>query len=118
MKNEIVSKFNEKPKIKATWWSLWFGLGSLVSAPALGAFNRVMRQLLDPISVNPYNRGLSPGMSGVLIALILAISAIVISVKALKKGEHSWVVWVGFVIGILVCAFWTLLIIGEIVYSH
>jgi hypothetical protein len=94
------------------------GLGSLLVMPILGIFDSVIRPMIDPISVNSENTGLRIGFGVGVVALIFSISNIVAGVSAFKKGERSWVLWVGFVPAILVGAFWIFMIIGEFIFPH
>ncbi len=118
MKEEIISKFREKPKTKTAWWAMWLGLSSLLVMPLLGLFDSVIRPIIDPISVNSENTGVRIGLGVGVLALIFSISAIVAGVSAFKKGERSWVLWVGFIPAILVGAFWVFMIIGEFLFPH
>lgn len=118
MKKEVISKFKEMPKTKTAWWAMGLGLGTLLVMPILGIFASVIRPMIDPISVNSENTGARIGFGVGVVALIFSISAIVAGVSAFKKGERSWVLWVGFVPAILVGAFWIFMIIGEFIFPH
>lgn len=120
MKNEIISKFKEKPKTKTAWWAMWLGLGSLLIPLILGIFTTVIRPIIDPVSmVGRESNGIfGMGFGSGVIALILSASTIITGVRVFKKGERSWVLWAGFVPAILVGAFWVFMIIGEFVFPH
>ncbi|TSC95104.1 MAG: hypothetical protein CEN87_116 [Parcubacteria group bacterium Licking1014_1] len=118
MKKEIISKFKEHPKTKKAWWAMGLGLGTLLAMPILGIFASVIRPMIDSISVNSENTGASIGFGVGVVALIFSISAIVAGVSAFKKGERSWVLWIGFVPAMLVGAFWVFMIIGEFIFPH
>ena len=118
MKNEVISKFKEKPRTKTTWWAMWLGLATLLVGPMLGIFATVLRPMIDRASVNSENTGIAVGFSGGVFGLILSISALAVCIRAYKKGERSWVLWVGFVPAILVGAFWVFMIIGEFIFPH
>ena len=118
MEGKIISKFMGKPKTKTAWWAMGLGLGTLLVMPILGIFASVIRPMIDSISVNSENTGARIGFGVGVVALIFSISAIVAGVSAFKKGERSWVLWVGFVPAILVGAFWVFMIIGEFIFPH
>jgi len=116
MKVEAISKFKEKPKTKTAWWVMGLGLSSILIFPFLGIFTAVIRPIIDKTSSEIV--GAVVGFGSMLVALSLLISALVIGVRVFKKGEHSWVLWVGFVPAILVGAFWIFMIIGEFIFPH
>jgi hypothetical protein len=53
-----------------------------------------------------------------VFSLLLAIAALVVSIIAFKKGERSWVLWLGFIPAILGCVFYVLWIVGEFLFPH
>jgi hypothetical protein len=116
MKKEVISKFKEKPRTKTAWWAMYLGLATLLVPPFLGIFTAVIRPIIDKASSG--NVGAAMGFGSGVVALILSVSAIIIGVLAFKKGERSWVLWVGFVPAILVGAFWVFMIIGEFIFPH
>lgn len=116
MKNEVISTFKEKPKTKTAWWAMRLGLGTILVGPLLGIFTAVIRPLIDKASSE--NVGATIGFGVGVISLILSVSALVAGTRAFKKGERSWVLWVGFVPAILIGAFWIIMIIGEFIFPH
>jgi hypothetical protein len=58
------------------------------------------------------------GFGLVVVALTVPVCALVAGILALRKGERSWVLWVGFVPAILACAFWAFMIVGEFLFPH
>jgi hypothetical protein len=118
MAQEIISKFNEKPKTKMAWRAMYFGLATLLIPQFLGIFAAVIRPMIDRASVNNENVGRTIGFGFGILALILSISALITGICAFRKGERSWVLWVGFVPAILIGAFWVFMIIGEFVFPH
>jgi len=102
MKKEIISKFKEKPKTKTAWRAMYLGLATLLIPPFLGIFAAVIRPMIDKISVNSENVGISIGFGVGILALVLSVSALVIGIRAYKKGERSWV----------------FMIIGELIFPH
>ena len=116
MKKEVISKFKEKPRTKTAWWAMGLGLATILVYPLLGIFAAVVRPMIDKASNE--NVGAVAGFGSMIVALILSVSALVTGVCAFKKGERSWVLWVGFVPAILVGAFWVFMIIGEFIFPH
>jgi len=115
MKNEI-SHFKEKPQTKIGWWTMGLGLATVVIGPMLGIFTALLRQIVDKESVTSQNFAL--GFTGGLFGLILAVATYVSFARAFKKGERSWVLWVGLVPAVLIGAFWIFMIIGEFIFPH
>lgn len=120
MEQEIISRFKEKPKTKTAWKAMYLGLGSLFIPPALGIFSILIRYITDPVSMEGRTDylGMSMGFGGVILALILSISAMVTSIRAYKMGERSWVMWLGLIPAILIALFWIMMIVGELVFPH
>ncbi len=116
MEKEIISKFKEKPKTKTAWWAMGLGLGTLLMPPFLGIFAAVIRPMIDKASGE--NTGAATGFNLGIASFILSVFAIVTGVRAFKKGERSWILWIGFVPAILTGAFWIFMIIGEFVFPH
>ena len=116
MKKEVISKFKERPKTKTAWWAMGLGLSSILIFPFLGIFTAVIRPIIDKASSE--NVGAVVGFGSMIVVLILLVSALVTSVYAFKKGERSWVLWVGFVPAILVGVFLVFMIIGEFIFPH
>ena len=117
MNPEVISTFREKPRTKTAWWAMGLGLGTLLLAgPTLGIFAAVIRPMIDRVSGE--NVGAAAGFGLGVVALALPVFALVAGIRAFKKGERSWVLWVGFVPAILVGAFWVLMIVGEFMFPH
>ena len=117
MKNEMISKFKDKPKTKTAWWAMGLGLAAIFGSQILlGVFTAVIRPMIDKASNE--NVGATIGFGVMIFALALSVSALVAGVRAFKKGERSWVLWVGFVPAILSGAFWIFMIIGEFIFPH
>ena len=94
----------EKPKTKVAWLAMGFGLGAILGGPV--AVGRL----------NGENIGTIVRISFEVTTLILSISSIVLSLRAYKKGEKSFVLLVGFVSAILVIAFWIIMNVGGFLF--
>lgn len=116
MNNTIISTFKEKPKTKTAWRAMGLGLATFLVPPILGIFAAVIRPIIDKVISE--NVGAAVGFILVIVVLTLSVSALVAGIRAFKKGERTWVLWVGFVPAILTGAFWVFMIIGEFVFPH
>jgi hypothetical protein len=116
MGGEIISKFKENPKTKTAWRAMGLGLAALLMPQFLGIFAAVIRPAIDKASNE--NIGAAVGFCLMAAAFIITVLALVIGSKAFKKGERSWVLWVGFVPAILIGVFWIFMIVGEFIFPH
>ena len=116
MANAVISKFREKPKTKTAWWAMGLGLSVFMMGPMLGTFAAVIRPMIDKATSE--NIGAVIGFLFGIFALALSIAALVTGIRAYRKGERSWVMWVGFVPAILVGIFWVFMVVGEFVVPH
>lgn len=116
MKKEIISKFKERPKTKTVWWAMGLGLSTIFIFPVLGIFATVIRPLIAKATSG--NVGVPTGFLSGVLGLVLSISAIVVGIKAYRKGERSWVLWVGFVPALLIGTFWVFMFVGELLFPH
>lgn len=116
MKKEIISKFGDNPKTKTAWWAMGLGLSTLLIMPILGIFAAVLRPIIDKASSE--NIGASIGFGIMIVALLLSVSALVMGILALRKGERSLALWVGFIPAILVGVVWILMVVGEFIFPH
>ena len=116
MKNEVISKFKEEPKTKTAWWAMGLGLGTLLMFPILGIFTATIRPMIDRASSE--NVGATVGFGVMIVALAISVSALIVGVRAFKKGERSRILWIGFVPAILTGVLWIFMIIGEFIFPH
>jgi uncharacterized membrane protein YhaH (DUF805 family) len=116
MEKEIISKFKEKPKTRTAWWAMWLGLSTVLIGPILGIFASVLRPIIDR-AISEKIGGLI-GFISLIFSLLLTVVALVVSIRAFKKGERSWVMWLGFILAILGCVFWIVMIAGEFLFPH
>ncbi len=91
----IISKFNERPKLKNTWRAMIFGLLPLLSYPLiliLFVFARPVAQAIKLVSVYAF------------FAPVSAVIALIYGIIAYIRGERSWALWAGIIPAILVVA--------------
>jgi hypothetical protein len=116
MKSPIISTFKEKPKTKIAWWAMGLGLATILSGPFLAFFTAVIRPLLSQVFTEDASGAF--GLNLGILSLILCGVAIVVGILALRKGERSWVVWLGFIPALLTGAFWILMFGGELLFPN
>lgn len=115
MNEHLISQFHEPPKSKLAWWAMGLGLSTMFIFPGLSIFAAFLRPLLEQTFLRSFaGAGFVVGM----LALALSIAALVTGIQALRIGERSWAVWLGFVPAVLAGLFWILLIIGEFLFPH
>ena len=113
---KIVSTFKEKPKSRIAWRAMWLGLATILIGPILGIFAAVIRPIIDKVAGPTI--GIPFGFTAVILTFMLSISAIVTGIRALKSGERSYILWIGFIPALLSGAFWIFMIIGELLFPH
>lgn len=92
------------------------GLATFFISSFLGIFAAVIRPMIDQASSE--NIGAAMGFGAGVFALVLSVAALVAGIRAFRKGERSWVLWVGFVPAILVAAFWIFMVGGKFIFPH
>lgn len=82
----------------------------------LGIFAAVIRPMID--KAGSESIGAMIGFGAGMFALALSVVALVVGIHAFRKGERSWVLWIGFVPAILIGLFWIFMIVGELIFPH
>jgi len=116
MMGKIISKFNEKPKTRAGWRAMWFGLPLLLIGPFFGTWAAAVQPLVNKIAGETV--GAPIGLGVLIMVLVVTILALATGIKAFWAGERSWIMWLGFIPAILAALFWVTMIIGEFVFPH
>lgn len=116
MAKEIISEFKEKPKIKTVRRVIGLSLVVVFSSPILGIYAAVIRPMIDRASSEKV--GAAVGFGLVIVILVMLITALALGVRAIKRGERSRVLRLGFALAILTIAFWIFMIIGEFLFPH
>ena len=116
MKNEIISNFKENPKTKIAWWAIGLGIATLFYMPLLSIFTAVIHPMIDRAGTGGF--GAAVGFYLMIALAILSVSAIVMGICALIKGERSWLLWLGFIPAFLNSALWIFIVIGEFIFPH
>jgi hypothetical protein len=97
--------FKKKPKHAITWWAMALGLLAILELPLLALYSLITKTMaaadLGPIV----------GIAGIVIT----VAAVLTGKIAFKKGERSWVLWLGFGPALLLAVFWLFMIIAEII---
>jgi len=116
MTNDNTSTPNEQPKMRTARKAMYLALAAIVAIPFLGTFAGAIRPMIDR-KFNE-NVGASIGITVGIVVLALAVSALVMSIRAYKQGDRSREMWFGLIPAILVTLFWVAMIIGEFVFPH
>jgi len=116
MAKEVISKFREGPKTKIAWWAMGLGLSTFLGGPIMGINAAVIQPMIDKAGGEYLGTVVSFGM--MIATLGVLVAALVTGIRALKMGERSWILWIGFVPAALSVAFWLLMIVGEFVFPH
>ena len=116
MKTQKISTFKEKPASKVGWWTFGLGVALVVVWPLLNLFAAIIRPLIDRLFGVTVGGPIGLGFG--IFSLLLAFVTLFLGIKALRKGERSWAVWLGFVVGAIVSAFWIFMVVGELLFPH
>lgn len=116
MTNDTASTPNEQPKTGTARKAMYLGLAAIVAIPFLGTFAGAIRPWIDR-RFNE-NVGAGIGITVGIVVLVLAVSALVMSIRAYRQGDRSREMWFGLVPAILVTLFWVAMLIGEFVFPH
>jgi hypothetical protein len=92
-KQQIISKFSEKPRTKVTWYAMYFGLAAFLIPIIL---NPIVLFIKDEIELPDSFIYILSGFNFTIL-----IIGLIISIIAFIKGERSWVMWVGLISCIL-----------------
>lgn len=95
MEHIISSGLKSKTSDNKSWSSMWLGLASLLTFPILGASAAVLRPYLDETF------GSTIGTVATVIVALLCIAfiiyALVVNIRTFRRGERSWVMWLGLI---------------------
>ncbi len=111
----IIGKFKERPKTSTAWWAMGLGIGSLFVMPFLGIMAAVVVPYLDTVT---HGAGIFGGFMGAIIAIAITFAALVTTIRAYRKGERSWVMWLGLIPALLTSCLWIVMIAGELLFPH
>ena len=112
MKTPVISTFKEKPKTKIAWWAMGLGLATLIGVPLVSILTAVILPALAVELTDDISRAL--GVSLGVFSLLAGVAAVVTGIIALRKGERSWALWLGFVLAILTLLVWGLMILSDV----
>lgn len=112
MKKEGVNSFREKPINRMTWVGLCLGVASVVTVPFFGAMNAVVRPKIDNLAGEAI--GNIFGAGSVVAWLTLLTISLIINIRSFRKGERSWVMWVGLLLSTVIAGMMLLMIVAEV----
>ena len=101
MSRTTLNQFSDRPRTKAAWWSLGLGLSALLVLLA--------SSVLPDADVSWGDLNVRPS-----VVLVLGISALATGVTAFRRGDRSFVVWIGLVPGML----FGLLLLAELAFME
>ncbi|HAQ02519.1 TPA: hypothetical protein DEP30_01465 [Candidatus Nomurabacteria bacterium] len=114
MEKQIISKFKELPKLKITWWVFGFFVYLILGIIAYMIMRTIpLNQNIYPDIYDMKIEGVSRLLKIVMIEIITSIPVFILGIIAYRKGERSWILWLGFIPAIFINLF---LILG-ILYS-
>ena len=96
--------------------AFWLAIGAAVWGllfPSLGALGRAVLGDSERARIM-----LPTGMVGVVLELALTVAALLTGIRALRGGERSWLVVLGFALAVIVGGFWILFALGEVLVPH
>ena len=99
MPRETLSQFRDRPRTKSAWWSMGLGLTALLGLAA--------SSVLPDADVAWGELNVVPS-----VLLVLGLLALVVGIAAYRRGERSFVLWIGLVPGVL----FGLLLIAELAF--
>lgn len=112
MGREAISKFKDKPINKSTWTGMWLGIASIFIFPILGINAKFIRPLAD--NYLGEGRGAIAALIIAISCIALAIVAFVLNIKSYRKGERSWVMWIGLAPSVLIGILFAVIIGAEL----
>lgn len=112
MEKQILSRFNELPKLKTTWLTLVFSIITILLT---------LSHLLSPLDSISIDHKITA--TEILISKIIRYSsffvplilAFIFGLISQKKGERSWVLWLGLLPAIFLLI-WALLIYLSLIF--
>jgi uncharacterized membrane protein YhaH (DUF805 family) len=116
MKKQILSKFEDSPKTKIGWGAMWLGLSTIFIMPLLGIFGAILSPMIT-VSLGERFQ-LWTGIILEILIVALLVSAVTVGIRAFRKGERSWLFWLGFTPAILSTVFFIFMIVGEFIFPH
>jgi hypothetical protein len=104
------------PSSRLGWWAFGLGIATLVLGVLLPSMPDILARALG---MGPGDRFPIPvGFTSVIVEFILAVSALVVGVVAMRRRERSWLALVGFAVAVLIGGFWILFALGEVLSPH
>jgi hypothetical protein len=93
-------------------WAVGLGIATGI----WGLIFPMFPSLLRALSVTRFP--IPVGFGGATVEVLLALTAIVTGVMALRAKERAWLFYLGFAIAVAVGGFWLLFALGEVLVPH
>jgi len=116
MSKVVISKFKEYPKTRTAWWAMGLGLSTVFAGPILGISAAVLVPAIGWLAGETVGAVVGSGVA--ILVFSITVAALVAGIRAFRKGERSWVMWIGFVPAIGTGLFWIMMIAGEFAFPH
>ncbi|MFA6514300.1 MAG: hypothetical protein WCT50_03380 [Patescibacteria group bacterium] len=117
MKKQTISKFKQPPQLKITWW-----VSSFFIYLILGIIAYMIIKII-PLNQNIYSdiydmkiAGVSRLLKIVIVEIIFSIPTFILGIIAYRKGERSWILWLGFIPAIIINVFLMLGILYSLIF--
>ncbi|MEI7513504.1 MAG: hypothetical protein WCJ74_02705 [bacterium] len=116
MEKQTLNEFKDGPKTKIAWWAMGLGMSTILLMPLLGVFGA----FISPRIADAWGERVQMVMGFIFAILVISflIFTLVVNIRAFRKGERSWILWLGFVPVILETVFFVFMIIGEFLLPH
>lgn len=105
-----------RPTTALGWWAFCLGITSVGWGVLLPTLPESLIAIGIATEGGPFP--IPVGFSGLILELIVAISALTVGVLAVRRGERSWLTLAGFVPAIVIGGFWILFALGEVLVPH
>lgn len=117
MSKAIISTFKESPKTKTGKWATGLSFIAILSGPILGVSAALIVPFVSKTSWGD-KAGQIVGFSVMIAMFVTIIATLILSIKAFASGERSWGVWLALAFSGLSVLFWTMFIVGELLFPH
>lgn len=106
-----------RPASRSGWWVFWLGLVAAVLGLFLPFITQTIATAIRASGLEPTLR-IPIGFNTVILAFVVAGVTLVMGVRAVRRGERSWMTIGGMVLALLAGGFWLLFALGELLFPH
>jgi len=102
-----------RPASRLGWWAFWLGFATATWGALLTSLPGLLGPFMEDAAVR-----IPIGLTSAILEIVLAISALVAGILALRRGERSWLTLLAFVAALLIGGFWIFFALGEVIWPH